>query len=97
MTSLIYLRKVARMLPGESPGSIARALQTLKKGRDVESPEYKWARYLDRRILVEAGRNPDVLDTFQRERIRAIENGEGSIWQGEVRSIAAFGNRNSVD
>ena len=80
----------------------ASVARTLKQAQRVElldkltARQEAWNAYIERRVLLEEGRNPGVLTTDQVNQIRAVENAGESIWNSKVRSLAACGTEKAV-
>lgn len=84
----------------KAAGSVARALRMAQKTELLDSLSKKqqvWIRHIERMALLEEGRNPGTLTRDQARRVRLVEQGGESIWNGNVRWITASGNENSVN
>ena len=89
-----FFGKLAESQPGESAASVAQSLERARKVRFVDelSPQGRdWVLLRERRILMAQNRKPPILDEEQVRKIRAMETGGESIWNGMVRSSAPFG------
>lgn len=79
---------------------VARTLRMAQKAEFLDSLSSKqqgWIRFLLRRILLEQGREPGTLSAEQANLARLAEQGGESIWDGPVRSIAAFDKEKSAE
>lgn len=80
--------------------SVARALKQAQRVElldRITARQEAWNTYIERRVLMEEGRNPGILTTDQVNKIRAVENGGESIWNSNVRSLAALGTEKAIN
>ncbi|KAL9135510.1 MAG: hypothetical protein Q9175_003296 [Cornicularia normoerica] len=81
-----FFGKLAETQPGESAASVARSMKMARQTQLLEklsTQQQQRALFYERRILMEEGRNPGTLTTDQANRIRAVERGGESIWNGK--------------
>lgn len=93
-----FFRKLAK--DRETAADVARNLKLARRTEILEKLDRsnrRRARYYEARVLMEEGRNPGTLTPAQVSSIRDVETGGESIWNSEVRSIAAFGNEKSLN